>query len=1396
MKRKARSEKRRGFMMKKLICLISTVAALAGLSAQAATLQEWNFYSDPAGKTLPNANNPGSATFSLIPGYDDSALLTDGAGNLISTHEDPDSTGMWTNGAILSADLGINTTSGTQYLRYDFSYDLSDTDSLNDSGCVVGFAFFDSISNKLAGVALQYNVGTTTSAPYEVEELTELTNTIGTVSVIAKIDLAGQSLDIWYSLTGDVSGFDFGTPMHNVTNLSLSSFDSLRFQATGDIQPSTSTDQVEIELLRTADAWANIVASALEVTDPTKYANEWTFERDAAGRPLSDTINSGTNIPLAQFDAGFGTTVFTSDRTLLCIGEDASGDASGVWTNGAVLDAPLTAAISGMHYLRYDVAYDLSSTNNDSGTLLGVYFTGNSGAQAAGLVLGYNNEGSLINEKPVERTLTEITSGLAFAGTLTAIAEVDLDADTLKVWYSVNGSHPTNYAAPNFTTSLTLDTLDALRFHATGDFRPDGSSNSAAVDNIRHAASWEEISEPPVDLTAEPDFSISVTDTLGGAMEIGETNLITVVISNSGGPATEVTSTLTHDRAPSAFSIISNNTPVSVSAVSSITNTYNLIANSNGRYTFSIQAISAETNSAVTVTNVVVGSQITYITNSITSVSGGVIPNQYEPGETLNITIVSANDGARTVSNAINTLSADPSFFTITPSSATYPVFPVGSSTSTVYTVEISSTTPPGTYDFSVTNRVGIQVWTGSFTLVVFEEGIPGISTNAITILVAPGSTASGSAMLTNSGNAAISYNVTDDGGLPVTSYTVVTQAMNRSNVFLPAEFQPKTVFTNWSGSQSEKLEIGFDMSVFGTRYNRFAVNRNGSVTLFATNGAGAVLNVFQSSAIETNSIRFLKNDANQLIIAWGYDTGKEFQAWLNEDGTIRYLYQYSTTWGTGTIGLKDSQRVQTITHTPGLTTRDSLLLSPVPPSWVSYTSDGEIAPQTSQALTFTADATGQPTGTNTFNATVNWGNGSNSVIAVTIIVQPAAPSLAFLSPVPFEFSGQAGLITTTNLIVTNNGNVLLNYTITDSGLQSAGYTWTNTTYGWQGLSTHTLTPAQLGTQSLNIGFPFVFFGNVYTSLIVNANGTMTLGSGQTISPFAANLSLDANAAVKIFPDPGFSRFTVIWENMAQSGGGSNQTFQAILNRDGMIRFNYKKLESGWTNGMIRLTDSSALSSVMGSLSNASTTVTSTNYVYQTNVVEIVPGFFETDVVVVGTNVVKTYTATANNQSLEFTPGQLRIISASPLSGTLPAGGTTNVLISGDARSLTGDGPNTVTNSTTLTFNFQGGSTNAGVVFIATNSADAAFSALSADAMESMWGADPVFTSQQNPDGSYLLVWPMADDGLSRVYKVWFSTNLITGWDPTPLATLTNGYSYVDTVHTNEPVIYYKVTVE
>ncbi len=74
--------------------------------------------------------------------------------------------------------------------------------------------------------------------------------------------------------------------------------------------------------------------------------------------------------------------------------------------------------------------------------------------------------------------------------------------------------------------------------------------------------------------------------------------------------------------------------------------------------------------------------------------------------------------------------------------------------------------------------------------------------------------------------------------------------------------------------------------------------------------------------------------------------------------------------------------------------------------------------------------------------------------------------------------------------------------------------------------------------------------------------------------------------------------------------------------------------------------------------------------------------------------------------------------------------------------------------------------------------------------------ADSLFglNVSKNADGSRTLSWPEPNFSSPRNFIVWYTTDLTIGW--TELAQLGNITTFTDTVHADEPVIYYRVTVE
>ena len=1179
-------------------------------SAEAATLNEWNFFSDPAGKTLSQAtNSAGSISFSGT----ESGLATDGAGSLLCTQDDSGSTdGKWDTGAIVDATLVSPVTTGVQYLRYDFSYDINSP--ANNSGCVAGFMFYDGSGNKVAGAALEYDVGAGTTSEHTVTELTEMTNTIGTVSVIAKIDLSAQTLSVWYDLTGDVSGFSEFSPSATKT-ISFSSFDALLFQATGDIQPAGSSDHIAVDLLRTADSWEDII-----VGDP---------------------------------------------------------------------------------------------------------------------------------------------------------------------------------AAP-------------------------------------------------------PALQIRVTDSKSGSMELGETNTVSVIIRNAGGMATNVTSALSHDGAPGAFTVTSNNTAQTLRPAGLVTNTYEVIANTNGSYLFTAQSFVAGSSSVSTNLEIVVGSQISYLTNSIAEVSGGLVAGKYEPGEFIDITVISTNDGAKVVSNVVNSISADPAYFSIsnlTPS--TYSLMPVGAVTSTVYRVEILSTATNGTYWFSVTNQAGSKVWTNAFSVDVFVGALPSVSPASVNLTAVEGQSDTASIIVTNGGNASVSFTITDDA-----VWDVVYVSETGNNRFAGAA-TPITL--NGSSPEtrgiSAAIDLGFDFSLYGTAYSKFYVTSDGVIGLSNTTNTpvlgdsyGALPDGDDNPLIAPfwsmlsspqDSIRYTANEERVVISYIGVDKltyggeDLEFQAILYASGQIEFRYKNinGDRLDRVTVGIQgDADHYENLSITPASGT--SVLIMPVPVRWVSYApaDNVSVGPQQSVEVTFTADATDRSAGdSNSFTATFNWSAGTSDAVAVSAEVAAAMPAYSAVSSL--SFTGAAGQVTSAPFVITNTGSGPLNFTISDdSALTATMIVVTNAVYDWVDISgighpvdlikpgvNPFVTAADEGySEMIPVGFTFPFVGRSYSEFCIGVNGALRLDTtgrifdvrdiasetlpailpDQLIAPYGGDLFLDGNATLKYHSTA--ERLVVTWENMGQYGfeAGSNLTFQVILEPTGRITCQYKFLEGhSWPKtvvGGFRNVVGGTVGSGVGDIRQAGDWTINTNYP-------------------TSSSLYTQYVDSVSERILAVDPDEVQVITYTPGSGSIPVGGTSEITVTGNASGLALGG-NTISADTQLTIVHNGtpGTNTLDVIFTVTNSQPTAFAAALmydsdgdgvADDDERIAGTDPqdaasVFTPDitRNENG-VLLSWEEPLDGLQRIYTIYWTVDLTSGWGY--LATVTDGTAYqVDEAHSKEPVIYYKVTAE
>ncbi|MEI8206545.1 MAG: hypothetical protein WCG03_06680, partial [Kiritimatiellales bacterium] len=922
-------------------------------------------------------------------------------------------------------------------------------------------------------------------------------------------------------------------------------------------------------------AWTFLCGALCAIGVQAALQNEWTFESDPYGVALTSASNA---VGTANFSGGatnFQSTVYTasattnvlssaSNRVLLCVGS-TSGSA---WTNGAVLNAALTSSSTGTHYLRYDVAYDLS-TNNNSGTVLGAYFTGAGGAddRAAGFVLGYDKDSSsLSNSAPARRPIARIT-GLVTNGSLTAIAEVNLNVSpaTLKVWYSVNGSALANYTSPNASKDILLTAISNLCFHATGNFRPGGSTNYAAVDNIRMADSWADITAPLPDFSKDRKIEISrltITTPKGTftnparsvGSAAGATNTVEIVIRSLGAPVSNVISSVSAAVNPEYFSITSNSPLFSAAREypQEVTNTFSVVIRTNAQndfsYEFNVGATAAGASAGVS-TNFILtlGAQISYKANSITWVSGGIFSNKYEPGEILDVAVISENTGTDPVSNIVNSLSADPAYFTISNlTSRSYPVLAVGDVTSTTYRVTILDAVAHGAHQFSITNQAGAISWPASFSINVFKQGIPSVSPASITINLPIGRVTNNTeVVVTNAGNAPLTFSITDTNAWDVL-YDVTTGTLGGSafvakynNVITlkdPDTSNPYISSTN--DGVSAATGIGFNFPFYGATYSNFYVTADGYVGLINTT------NVPARSVDQNNKLLPATNVASQMLAPfWGslsspaggilYNANSEclaisyagiskdgvsnlaFQVALFTNGCVEFRYKTITgvtnTFGLAnvTIGIQGGASSYTnLAVKPANGT--SVRLTPRQARWVSYVpaQNVTVEPQSNQVVTFIANASGKAAGTSTtFNAQFNWSTGGSTNVVVSVNVSAVAPAYNAVSSL--SFTGLAGQVTSAPFIINNTADTApLTFTISDSTALAAGYITTNPPYSWIDISligtdVSLITPAPVNpyitaadegfSAMIPFKFDFPFYGGNYTQFCVSANGALRL---------------------------------------------------------------------------------------------------------------------------------------------------------------------------------------------------------------------------------------------------------------------------------------------------------------
>ncbi len=158
-------------------------------------------------------------------------------------------------------------------------------------------------------------------------------------------------------------------------------------------------------------------------------------------------------------------------------------------------------------------------------------------------------------------------------------------------------------------------------------------------------------------------------------------------------------------------------------------------------------------------------------------------------------------------------------------------------------------------------------------------------------------------------------------------------------------------------------------------------------------------------------------------------------------------------------------------------------------------------------------------------------------------------------------------------------------------GPDGFGYTWIDSdafggpVYNWveiNGIGTSIVDGDDLNSGPLNLGFSFSFYGTDYTAIRVCSNGWLSPTSTVTtytnaaipnvaepnnmIAPFWDDLNPGAGGSVYYYADVANQRFIVEWDAVYRYGTTTPETFQAILNADGSIVYQYKTM-----NGSLNL---------------------------------------------------------------------------------------------------------------------------------------------------------------------------------------------------------------------------------
>lgn len=254
-----------------------------------------------------------------------------------------------------------------------------------------------------------------------------------------------------------------------------------------------------------------------------------------------------------------------------------------------------------------------------------------------------------------------------------------------------------------------------------------------------------------------------------------------------------------------------------------------------------------------------------------------------------------------------------------------------------------------------------------------------------------------------------------------------------------------------------------------------------------------------------------------------------------------------------------------------------------------------EIQPQDSIVYDLLFD----PQSVASFNGYLNITSSDTSHPADSIQVTGAGviPDISLSYTDTIEAVVHSGNTQNKNLRISNNDYGELDYSISvnyinDIGMKGSGgpdgynYFWRDSDdpdgpdYIWNDIKGTGIALPSLGddnsSSNIYIGFPFSFYGNIYDSLKVSANGAVsftenyitfehspipnTLVPNNIIAPYWCDLDNRTQGAVYYYRDSAQGRFVIQYDNIPNRTTANNNTFQIILYNDGRILYYYNTI--------------------------------------------------------------------------------------------------------------------------------------------------------------------------------------------------------------------------------------------